>query len=193
MSMTSHPVSVLPATASQGNPAGVFSIRSQACSRALARARAIRSRMRGVPARSRARRTVGPLGAGPSTGDRCASRAVSLMDVAPSAIATASDASTVPLVQQRRAALPAQGGGQPGGQAELVGGLAEQDRAGVAEESPPVRGDLQGMIPPVKLHGEERSSEGNVRVVTANLSEPGALRPETLKGQPLRGRPFAFP
>ena len=81
-----------------------------------------------------------------------------------------------PPVQQRRAALLQQGGGQPGGQAELVGGLAEQDRAGVADESPSVRGDLQGMVPPVKLHGEERSSEGNVRVVTANLSEPGALR-----------------
>jgi hypothetical protein len=45
----------------------------------------------------------------------------------------------------------------------------------VADESPSVRGDLQGMVPPVKLHGEERSSEGNVRVVTANLSEQGAL------------------
>ena len=31
------------------------------------------------------------------------------------------------------------------------------------------------------LHGEERSSEGNVRVVATNLSEPGALRvPVTL-------------
>jgi hypothetical protein len=36
----------------------------------LARARAIRSGMRRVPARSRARRTVGPPGADPSTGDR---------------------------------------------------------------------------------------------------------------------------
>jgi hypothetical protein len=78
--------------------------------------------------------------------------------------------------------------------AQQVSGLRDHaPRAGVAEQSLPVRGDLQGMVPPVKLHGEERSSEGNVRVVTANLSEPGALRPETLKGQPLRGRPFAFP
>jgi hypothetical protein len=54
MSMTSHPVSVLPATASQGNPEGVRSMRLQACSLAFARAQAMRSSMRGVPARSRA-------------------------------------------------------------------------------------------------------------------------------------------
>jgi hypothetical protein len=104
MSMTSQPVSVLPATASQGNPAGVSSTSFQACSLALALARATRSSIRGVPARSRARRTVGPLGAPPRTGDRCASRAMSLMLVAPSAIATASDASTVP--RSRSGELP---------------------------------------------------------------------------------------
>jgi hypothetical protein len=82
---------------------------------------------------------------------------MSLMDVAPGAIATASDTSTVPRVQQRRAALPAQGGGQPGGPAELAGGLAEQDRAGMADQALPVRGDLQGTVPPIKLHDEERS------------------------------------
>jgi hypothetical protein len=64
--------------------------------RALARARAIRSSMAGLPARSRARRTVGPLGAAPSTGARCASTAISLMLVAPSAIAAAIDTSTIP-------------------------------------------------------------------------------------------------
>ena len=96
MSVTSHPVSVLPATASQGKPPGVRSMRFQACSRAFARALATRSSMRRVPARSRARRTVGPLGAAPRTGDRWASTAMSLMLMAPSAIATASEASTVP-------------------------------------------------------------------------------------------------
>ena len=52
--------------------------------------------MASVPARSRARRTVGPLGASPSTGARCASTAISLMLVAPSAIAAAIDTSTIP-------------------------------------------------------------------------------------------------
>ena len=96
MSMTSQPVSVFPAISSHGNPAGVSSIRSHTCARAFARARAIRSSAAAVPARSRARRTVGPLGASPSTGARCASRAMSLMLVAPSAIAAASETSTVP-------------------------------------------------------------------------------------------------
>ena len=82
--------------ASHGNPAAVSSISVHTCARAFARARAIRSSMAAVPARSRARRTVGPLGAAPSTGERCASTAMSLMLVAPSAIATAIDTSTVP-------------------------------------------------------------------------------------------------
>jgi hypothetical protein len=69
-----------------------------------------------------------------------------------------------PPAQQRRAALPAEGGGQPGGKAELVSGLAEQDRAGLADESFSVRGDLQGMVPPVKLHDEERSRSGVCKV-----------------------------
>ena len=96
MSMTSHPVSVFPAMTSHGNPAGVSSISFHACARAFARARAIRSSMAGVPARSSARRTVGPLGAAPSSGARCASRAISLMLVAPSAIAAAIETSTIP-------------------------------------------------------------------------------------------------
>jgi hypothetical protein len=96
MSMTSHPASVFPAIASHGNPAGVPPISVHTCARAFARARAIRSSMAGVPARSRARRIVGPLGAGPSTGARWASTAISLMLVAPSAIAAAIDTSTIP-------------------------------------------------------------------------------------------------
>ena len=96
MSMTTQPARVLPAMTSHGNPAGVPSISVHACARAFARARAIRSSTAGVPARSSARRTVGPLGAAPSTGARCASTAMSLMLVAPSAIAAASETSTTP-------------------------------------------------------------------------------------------------
>ena len=96
MSMTSQPARVFPAIFSDGNPAGVPSIRSHTCARAFALARAILSSAAAVPARSRARRTVGPLGASPNTGARCASRAMSLMLVAPSAIAAASETSTVP-------------------------------------------------------------------------------------------------
>ena len=161
MSMTTQPARVFPAISSHGNPAGVASISFHACARALARARAIRSSADGVPARSSARRTVGPLGAAPSTGARWASSAMSLMLVAPSAIAAAIETSTIPRSSSgdvpffRSAA--AQGGGEPG----LVGGLAEQDRAGVADQALPVRGDLQGMVPPVMLHGEERSSSGD--------------------------------
>ena len=96
MSMTSHPVRVFPAMASHGNPAAVPSISVHTCTRVRARARAIRSSMAGVPARSRARRIVGPLGASPSTGARWASTAISLMLVAPSAIAAAIEISTIP-------------------------------------------------------------------------------------------------
>ena len=38
-----------------------------------------------------------------------------------------------------------------------LGGLAAQDRADVADQAGPAAGDLQGMIPPVMLHGEERT------------------------------------
>jgi hypothetical protein len=96
MSITIQPVSAFPAMASHGNPAAVSSISCHACALAFARARAMRSSMAGVPARSRARRTVGPLGASPSTGARWASTATSLMLVAPSAIADAIDTSTIP-------------------------------------------------------------------------------------------------
>ena len=161
MSMTSQPARVFPAISSHGNPAGVSSISFHACARALARARAILSSTAGVPARSRARRTVGPLGASPSTGARCASRAMSLMLVAPSAIAAAIETSTVPRSRSgdvpffRSAALSA--AVSPAWSAAL--------RSRIAPAWPtrpvPVRGDLQGMVPPVMLHGEERSSPGN--------------------------------
>ncbi len=160
MSMTSHPVRVFPAMTSHGNPAGVSSISCHTCARALARARAIRSSEAAAPARSRARRTVGPLGASPSTGARCASTAISLMLVAPSVIADRQrDQHGTPVEQRRPARLP-QRRAELRGQSRLVGGLAQQDRAGVADQARPVRGDLQGMVPPVMLHGEERSSPG---------------------------------
>ena len=134
----------------------------------LARARAIRSSRPGSPARSRARRTVGPLGAAPSTGASCASTAISLMLVAPSAIATAIDTSATPrsnsgdVPARRSAALSA--AVSPAWSASL------RSRTAPACPTRPVpsRGDLQGMVPAVMLHGEERSSPGNyVRVVTA--------------------------
>jgi hypothetical protein len=69
MSMTTQPSRTFPATASHGNPVPVPAISDQACARAFARARAIRSSMRG---------------------------ATSLMLVAPSAIAAAIEISTIP-------------------------------------------------------------------------------------------------
>jgi hypothetical protein len=69
-----------------------------------------------------------------------------------------------PPVEQRRRALLPQRGAQAGGEPGLVGGLAEQDRAGVADQALPVCGDLQGMIPPVMLPGQERSSSGDYGV-----------------------------
>jgi hypothetical protein len=83
------------------------------------------------------------------------------MLVAPSAIATASEERTVPPVEQRGRALLPQRGAEAAGEAELVGGLAEQDRAGVADQLGSSCGDLQGTVPPVKRHGEERSSSGD--------------------------------
>jgi len=72
-----------------------------------------------------------------------------------------------PIEQRRRPRLP-QRRAQAGGQSRLVSGLTQQNRAGVPDQSLPIAGDLQGMIPAVMLHDEERSSPGkNVRVVTA--------------------------
>ena len=85
---------------------------------------------------------------------------MSLMLVAPSAIATASDASTIPRSSSGDVPFLSRAALSPAVRPELVGGLAEQDRAGVADQSLSVRGDLQGMVPPVMLHGEERSRLG---------------------------------
>jgi hypothetical protein len=61
---------------------------------------------------------------------------MSLMLVAPSAIAAAIESSTIP----------------------------RSSSGDVPDQALPVRGDLQGMVPPVMLHGEERSSSGDCMV-----------------------------
>ncbi len=71
-----------------------------------------------------------------------------LMDVAPSAIATASETSTAPRSSSGELPFPRRAADSPGGEAELVGGLAEQDRAGAADEALSVRCDLMGTVPP---------------------------------------------
>lgn len=44
---------------------------------------------------------------------------------------------------------------------DLVGGPAEEDRHGAADQTLPARVDLVGMVAPVKLLGEERCSSGH--------------------------------
>jgi hypothetical protein len=65
-----------------------------------------------------------------------------------------------PVEGGRRALLP-QRRAQLRGESCLAGGLSEQDRAGVADQPGPAGGDLQGVVPPVMLHGGERSSSGD--------------------------------
>ena len=95
MSMTSQPASSFPAMASHGNPARVAPISATRARGPLARARAILSSVR-ASASSSVRRTVVSAGAAPRTGSWCASTAISLMLVAPSAIATAIETSATP-------------------------------------------------------------------------------------------------
>ena len=181
MSITSQPVRVFPAMASHGNPAGVPSISVHTCARALARARAIRSSMaaiagqvQGPPHRRPARRVPQHRGqvrqhrdvahAGGPERDRRRHR----------------DQHDPPVENGRCPRLP-QRRTQGSGQSRLVSGLAEQDRARVADQARPAVGDLQGMVPPRILHGEERSSLREVAqvVVTCNLPEPGRSSPLT--------------
>ena len=74
-----------------------------------------------------------------------------------------------------RRALPPQRRAQAGGQSCRVGGLAEEYRAGVADQAGPAAGDLQGMGPLVMLHGEERSSPRNTCVWKPVISQTRAL------------------
>jgi hypothetical protein len=96
----------------------------------------IAAALAGVPARSSARRTVGPLGASPSTGARCASTAISLMLLAPSAIAAAIDTSTIPPVQNGQCPRLPHRRAQDHGESRLISDLPEQDRARVPGQAP---------------------------------------------------------
>lgn len=136
--------------------AAVPSISIHACARALARARAIRSSTAGGPARSSARRTVGPLGAVPEHQGQVRQHRDIAHAGGPQRDRRHQDQHDTP-VQQRRRAFPAQRGTQARSKSRLVRGLPQQHRAGVADQTRPVRCDLQGMVPPVMLHGEERS------------------------------------
>ena len=74
---------------------------------------------------------------------------MSLMLVAPSAIAAAIETSTIPRSnsgdRSRRAAQRTAARSVPG----LIGGLAEQDRAGMADKALPLSGHRQPVVPPV--------------------------------------------
>jgi hypothetical protein len=89
---------------------------------------------------------------------------MSLMLVAPSAIAAAIETSTIPrpgggdVPFFRSAAL------RPAVSPAWSAALRSRIAAGVADQALPVRGDLQGMIPPVTLHGEERPGSGGCGV-----------------------------
>ena len=122
------PGQVFPAMASHGNPAGVSPISFHACARALARARAIRSSTAGAPARSSARRTVGPLGAPPAPGPVGEHRDVAHARGPQHDRGRHRDQHDPPVKDRRRALLP-QRGAEPAGQSRLVSGQPRQDRA----------------------------------------------------------------
>ena len=136
MSMTSQPARVFPATASHGNPARGLLDQLPHVRPGFRPGRRDPLQHAAVPARSRARRMVGPLGGAPSSGARCASTAMSLMLVAPSAIAAAIETSAIPRSEPAMSP-PSAAPGTRRGQAHLVGGLAEQDRARVADQARP--------------------------------------------------------
>jgi hypothetical protein len=141
MSMTIQPSRTFPATASQGNPVPAAAISSQARGSGQVQGPADGRPARWRPEqRGQVREQADVAHARSSQRDRGGHR----------------DERDSP-VEQRRGALFLQRAGQQAGQADLVGGLAEQDRARVADQALSVRGDLQGMVPPVMLHGEERS------------------------------------
>lgn len=95
MSMTSQPSRVFPATAIHGNPRSVAAISAQACFLILALACAVLASIWSV-ARSRTRRTVESDGAGPRTWASWSRTAMPAIAVAPSAIAIAVEARTIP-------------------------------------------------------------------------------------------------
>jgi hypothetical protein len=101
---------------------------------------------------------------------------MSLMLVAPSAIAAASETSTIPRSKTGDAPAFRSAAPRPAVSPAWSAALRSSTAPGVTDQARPAAGDLQGMVPPVMIHGEERSSPGNVCVVTANLPEQGALR-----------------
>jgi hypothetical protein len=82
---------------------------------------------------------------------------MSLMLVAPSAIATARETSTVPRSSSGELPFPRSAADRPAVRPSWSAALRSRTRANVADQALSVRGDLQGTVPPVKLHGEERS------------------------------------
>ena len=121
---------------------------------ALARARAIRSSMAAAP---RARRTVGPLGAVPSTGPGASAPRYRSCWSPPARPPPPSRPGRFPGPEPVMSP-PSERRAQPGGQSRLVSGRAEQDRADVPDQAGPAASDLQGTVPPRILHGQERSS-----------------------------------
>ena len=157
--MTTQPVSSFPAMTGHGNPAAVPAISVQACAgfRAGAGDPVQHGRgagqLEGAADRRAARR--GPEDRGQVGEQRDVAHARGTQRDRDGH----RDQHDAP-VEQRGCVLLPQRRAQDGGQSRLVGGLAEQDRPGVADQALPARGDLEGMVPPVKLHGEERSRSG---------------------------------
>ena len=155
MSMNSHPARDLPAISSQGNPPAA-SICSHTCFRILALACAIRVSVRSE-ARSRTRRTVDADGAGRARPQLPQDRYVAIA-VAPSAMAIAVETSTIPRLSSGDALFSVSAPSRAAVRPALVGELAQQDPAAMADQAVPAGSDLQGMIPGHILHREERSS-----------------------------------
>ena len=176
MSMTSQPVRVFPAMASHGNPAGVPAISAHTCARAFARARAILSSMAAVPASSRARRTVGPLGACPEDRGQVGEQ----RDVAHARGARArSRPPSRPARSPGRAAVtcPSSAAPRSGAAVSPAWSAALRSRTAPAwPTSPSRRGDLQGMVPPVmrRVAPARRRAWGPLRTARASRSRHAA-------------------
>jgi hypothetical protein len=87
---------------------------------------------------------------------------MSLMLAAPSAIAAAIETSAAP--RSKRGDFPALRNAAPSHPVSPAWSAALRSRIAPACPTRPVpSADLQGMVPPVKLHGEERSSSRGYR------------------------------
>jgi hypothetical protein len=136
MSVTTQPVRVSSAISTHGNPAVVASISFQVC------ARPWRGRGRSLPARSGCRPSPAPGAPGgrwarpPAPGRGGQQRDVAHAGGAQGDRGCHRDQHDSPVEQRRRARL-LQRTAQGGGQSRLVGGLAEQDHPGVADQAIP--------------------------------------------------------